>query len=420
MRPISPERCIGARDLTEPRLSPDGTMLVYAVGVAGSAALSLSMLDGTALRQLTSYPQLRAGRGLGGGGWCWLPDSTGVVFAAADGNLWLQPVPGGQVRRLTDNGPDRSAQAPAVSPDGGHVVYVIDQLSVWMQPVSGGVARRLDDGSADFCFDPVVSPDGTQVTWQAWNVPDMAWDHSRLQHCVLASGELHNDVPPGAVQQPGMLADGTRVCVRDDTGWNIVWLGDGPLVDEPFEHADPTWGLGQRTYAVSPDGREIAFTRNESGFGRLCVVDIESRQVREVARAVHGQLSWRGARLAALRTGARTPTQVVVYDTATWERTVVDVGPMSGWEREPLAEPELVEVPARDGATLFARLYRADGDAGSQRLLCWLHGGPTDQWQVTFNVRIAFWRSHGWNVLVPDHRGSSGHGREYQQAMRHR
>jgi dipeptidyl aminopeptidase/acylaminoacyl peptidase len=47
-----------------------------------------------------------------------------------------------------------------------------------------------------------------------------------------------------------------------------------------------------------------------------------------------------------------------------------------------------------------------------------LHGGPTDQWQVTFMPRVAYWRAQGWNVLVPDHRGSTGHGRAYQQALR--
>jgi dipeptidyl aminopeptidase/acylaminoacyl peptidase len=49
-----------------------------------------------------------------------------------------------------------------------------------------------------------------------------------------------------------------------------------------------------------------------------------------------------------------------------------------------------------------------------------VHGGPTDQWQVTFMPRVAYWRAQGWNVLVPDHRGSTGHGRAYQQALRGR
>jgi dipeptidyl aminopeptidase/acylaminoacyl peptidase len=83
-----------------------------------------------------------------------------------------------------------------------------------------------------------------------------------------------------------------------------------------------------------------------------------------------------------------------------------------------LAEPDLVEMAASDGSVVHGRLYRAD--TTTDHLLCWLHGGPTDQWQVTFMPRIAYWRSQGWNVLVPDHRGSSGHGRVYQQALRGR
>ena len=416
MTPISPERCIGGRDLTEPRLSPDATMLVYTAAAGGAAVMMLSMLDGTAPRQLSAHPQPRPARSLGGGCWCWTPDSDAVVYSGADGNLWLQPVPGGQVRRLTDHGPERTVQAPMVAPDGGGVVYALDQQEVWVQPLGEGPPRRIDDGSADFCFDPYLTPCGSGVLWQAWNIPDMAWDASRVQR-VSFNGEHRNESrPSGSVQQARVMPDGADICVRDDTGWNNVWLGEAPLVDEPFEHADPTWGLGQRSFAMSPDGSRVAFTRNEHGFGRLCVVDVATRDVDEVANGVHGQLSWQGSRLAALRTGARTPTQIVLYDTDTWTRVAIDVGPVSGWEVESLAEPELVEIDAADGAKLHARLYRADQP--TDRLLCWLHGGPTDQWQVTFMPRHAYWRSRGWNVLVPDHRGSTGHGRVYQQAMR--
>jgi dipeptidyl aminopeptidase/acylaminoacyl peptidase len=46
-----------------------------------------------------------------------------------------------------------------------------------------------------------------------------------------------------------------------------------------------------------------------------------------------------------------------------------------------------------------------------------VHGGPTDQWQVEFRARFAFWTERGWAVLVPDHRGSTGHGRDFRQAL---
>ena len=415
---IPVERCIVTRDLTEPRLSPDGRAIVYAMASGGSAALHIDMLDGSPPRQLTSYPPPRPGRGFGGGCWCWTVDGGAVVYAAIDGELWLQPVPTGSVRRLTHHGPERAAVAPAAVADGNRVVHVIDESEVWVTRLDDGSTKRLDDGSADFVFDPCPTPDGNGVAWQAWNVPDMPWDSSRVERLTLDGAGVEPWQPAGAVQQPRFVPDGTLICLCDERGWLNVWLDDSPLVEEPFEHGGPAWGMGQRSFVASPDGHRVAFTRNEAGFGRLCVVDLESRQVTEVARGVHGQLSWHGGRLAALRSGARTPTQVVVYDDTTWQRKVVAVGPLSGWEELPLAEPELVEVAAADGSGVHARLYRAD--ASSDRLLCWLHGGPTDQWQVTFMPRIAYWRAQGWNVLVPDHRGSTGHGRGYQQALRGR
>lgn len=416
MAPIPAERCIAGRDLTEPRLAPDGSAVVYAVSAAGSAALVWHPLDGSPERQLTAYPPPRPGRGLGGGCWCFLPAGDAVVYVGDDANLWLQPVPGGAVRRLTDHGPERATSAPAPSPDGRTIVYVVDQAEVWKVATDGTGATRLDAGSADFCLDPAVSPDGGTVVWMAWNVPDMPWDGARIERVSLADGARLDPVTgTGAVQQPRFAPDGTLCTVRDDTGWLNVWWGDAPLVGEPFEHAGPTWGPGQRSFAVSPDGRSVAFTRNERGFGRLCVVDRATGEVTEVARGVHGQLQWVGGHLVALRSGARTPTGVVRYSTDTWERDVVAVGPLSGWEAEVLVEPELVQATATDGTTIHARLYRAD--QLTTRLLTWLHGGPTDQWQVTFMPRLAYWRSRGWNVLVPDHRGSTGHGRAYQQAL---
>ena len=415
---IPVERCIVSRDLTEPRLSPDGRCIVYAMAAGGSAALLIDMLNGSPVRQLTAYPPPRPGRGLGGGCWCWGADGAAVIYVAVDGNLWLQPVPGGTVRRLTDHAPDRSAAAPAAVADGSRVVYVIDESELWAVRLDDGTTERLDDGSADFVFDPCPMPCSSGVVWHAWNWPDMPWDSSRIERMSFDRTTSDRFQPAGAVQQIRLMPDGTAVSLRDDHGWLNLWLDDSPLVEEPFEHGGPAWGLGQRSYAVSPEGRRIAYARNEGGFGRLCIFDLDSGSVREVGRGVHGQLSWNGGRVAALRSGARTPTQVVVYDDDAWERTVRAIGPLSGWEDLALAEPELIEIAAADRSVIHARLYRAD--ATTDRLLCWLHGGPTDQWQVTFMPRLAYWRAQGWNVVVPDHRGSTGHGRAYQQALRGR
>ncbi len=436
MEPIAAERCLGGSDLTEPRLAADGALLVYARSTDGVASLVVHRFDddvdvdvdvgvGVGVEgQLAVWPALRPGRGMGGGAWTFSADAQSLVYVAADGNLWQQAIHGGAAVSLTDHGPDRAASGPCVSGDGRYVVFVLDLAEVHVLDMPTGRTRRLDDGSADFCMDPFVDATGT-VRWMAWNVPNMAWDVSRVQYGSLDPLQLEAPTAsvadpaatPSCIQQPRVLPSGVPISVRDERGWLNVWIGDEPLVDEPFEHAGPSWGPGQRSYDWSPDGRFVAVARNEAGFGRLCIIDSATGQVREVARGVHGQLSWQGHRLSAMRTGARTPTQVVVYDTDTWEREIVAIGAASEWSADELVEPELVEIPVSDGA-LHARLYRAEESMG--RLIVWLHGGPTDQWTASFMPRFSYWLSRGWSILVPDHRGSTGHGRAYQQALRGR
>ncbi|MGD9704967.1 MAG: prolyl oligopeptidase family serine peptidase [Acidimicrobiia bacterium] len=457
---ITPEMSIAGRELGEPRLAPDGRSLAFTVSWGGRSAIVVVPVDGGPERLVTSEPQPRAGRGLGGGCYDWLPDGSGFVYAARDGGLWRQDVGGGPPGAIvgTEGDPDRTLQAPAVSPDGRRVAYAVDMAEIWSAPLdvasahgasahgaapAGDVAsshdvaqpheaaRRLSDG-ADFCTDPAWSPDGAVVAWHEWDCPNMAWDESRIVRVRLGANPVVELASAGVslhVQQPRFARDGALFHLSDATGWLTVHREDRPVLDEPHEHGDPTWGAGQRSFAVSSDGRRVAICRNESGFGRLVVVDLPTGATREIARAVHGQLSWVGDTIAAVRTGGRTPTQIVTYDVAhDFARRTIAVGPVLGFGQANLPEPELTEWQGDDGSTLFGRLYRgADAggaDAGADeadragRLLCWLHGGPTDQWQVTFLPRLAYWVQRGWSILVPDFRGSSGHGRAYQQAMR--
>jgi dipeptidyl aminopeptidase/acylaminoacyl peptidase len=231
------------------------------------------------------------------------------------------------------------------------------------------------------------------------------------------------------VQQPRFSPDGSHLAfLSDEHGWLNLWVADGdgkdvrPLLEEDLEHGGASWGLGQRSFAWSPDSASIAFTRNERGFGSLHVLDVSTGATNMLGRAEHGGLSWVGERVAAIRSGARTPTQIVVYEGGA--RTTVARGPVGGFEAADLVEPEAVEWPGDDGETVHGRLYRpAVASATGQDpppLLVWIKGGPTAQWAVMFIPRIAYFLERGWAVLVPDHRGSTGHGRAYAQAMRGR
>lgn len=423
MTPIPLTLIQAGRDLTEPTISPDGRWVAFVQRWNGASSINRVALEGGPEEIVSFGPQPVPGRGTGGGCFTWVAGSDGrisIVYCAADGELWRQD--GTQLERVTSHG--RSVRAPAVAvgdptEDRRHLVadilvYSIDEAEIWIFDLASGDGRRLDDGRHAFCFDPAISPDGRHVSWQGWSPPDMPWDGAQRVDLDLASGAIEVwRLDDAAVQQPRFTPRGERVHVHDGSGWMNVHVENQPIVSEECEQAGPTWGMGNRSYAVDPRGERVAFTRNEKGFGALCVADLAAGSVEQLGRGVHGHLSWAGDHVVALRSGARTPPQIVAYD-GSRSRSTIAVSQPASWPTEELPEPELVEATSSiDGLVVHARRYVA----GRGRMLVQVHGGPTDQWQVDWRPRIVYWWSRGWDVLVVDPRGTTGHGRRYQQAL---
>jgi dipeptidyl aminopeptidase/acylaminoacyl peptidase len=432
-RAIPIELVLSGREITEPRLSPDGSKVAFVHRSGASAAISVVAADACAPEQLVTFgPEPAPGRGLGGGCHAWLPTSTGHVYSAIDGELWQ--VEGSMLRQLTTM--ERTCRAPVVG--DRYVVYVVDEAEVWLTERATGRTQRLDDGRHEFCHDPAISPDGSVVSWLGWSPPHMPWDAAERVDADVADGRvvaLRAWLPPaGAVQQPRFAPDGTPTCVHDGTGWMNVALGErpggerpggehpagaDPIVTEPVEHGEPTWGMGQRSYDVDHDGT-VVVVRNVAGFGSLRRLrrrpDNSWDSAGDLAAGfvgTFGQVSAAAGRVCALRSGPTTPPEVVVID-CTGEARVVATSGVVGWNDVQLPEPRAVTT-THDGVVLHARHHPAAEAHG--RLLCFVHGGPTDQWSVSFRPRLAYWCSRGWDVLVVDPRGSTGHGREYQQAL---
>lgn len=410
-QPLSVENCLLTRDFLEPRLHPGRPGELAMVEVVAREARLVVMNLASGERRTVSEVPVRGGRLMWGGAHDWLAEGRGHVAVTTDGSLLV--IDGDDERVVS--GPDgRVVSSPTA--DDSRVLVTVDQAEVWCLDLADDSWSRVDDGTHEFVVDATWwrgSP-----LWVGWNPPHMPWDES---HLVTPSGVLMA-TPQRQAQQPRAFGD--RLGWIDDAGgWANVVLSDGRRAAEPFEHALPAWGERQRSWCFSPDGSRVAFVRNERGFGRLCTFDLVTGETVERAKAVHGQLSWTTDGLAAIRTGGKTPHQVVLYDAAnpkpdgTWPRRTLVVGPEFDFtDHRALVEPELVDATASDGTVIPSRLYRAPDAHGG--LLCWVHGGPTDQWTVTFEPRFAWWLDRGWSILVPDHRGSTGHGRAFTVALR--
>lgn len=425
---VSPAMVAAGRRLAEPQLAPSGGAVAFLSRGGGQTAIVVIPSGGGAEVTLAA-DSVSGAHPEGGGVFSWSGEDS-IVYVDRGGGIRRVRIGGGAAYVILDGA---DASCPAVSPDGMWIAYVSGERHVAVAANDPGLTApwplRLSSGTNDFAVDPGWSPDGRSLAWVEWDVPDMAWDSSRIMVAPLDGRDDPVAVAGGAgvaTQQPRFSPDGRHLgYLSDAEGWLNVWVADEdgknarPLVAETFEHGGPTWGPGQRSWAWSPDGSSIAFMRNEAGFGRLCVADVASGAARELGKAWHHGLTWRGETLACIRTGARTTPQIVAYNPADQgerPQTTLAYGGVS-FRKESLREPEVVHWSAEDGAEIHGRLYRPDDSGGPSPMLVWIHGGPTGQSLVSFDARVAYFVSRGWAVLHPDHRGSTGWGRAYTQAM---
>ena len=358
---------------------------------------------------------LSGGRGLSGGMHVWRPDGAELLACCRDGRV---------VRAVFEDGAHAHSRAlevpfgaswstPQYSRDGNRVALVADWTKLAVHNIAAAEWVTVHDAVDGYVMDAAWRRGA--ATCHAWSRPEMAWTSSSVR---------------GVTAEPGVAVQQPRASLHHDAfGWitdvngvaNVCIEGDGivnetVIIEDECEHGGPTWGPGQRTWCFNSDGTKVAYTRNESGFGSLWVYDRLTRERNMVARAVHGCLSWNGDTLAAIRSGARTPQQLVVHDVsdpANPVRTMAVSYADDRWKSE--FDDELVEPTVHVADGVPYRLYEPRTPNG--RLIAWVHGGPTDQWQVTWRPRFTYWLSRGYAIAVVDPRGSTGFGRAHQMAL---
>jgi len=200
------------------------------------------------------------------------PGGERVVYSAL-GFLWVKDLPNGTPRRLTTQS-DHFELYPRFSRDGREIVFVTwddaKQGSVRRIPATGGTETVLTPQPGQY-VEPAFSPDGRSVVYvkghggyltSPWNGMDTGvWR-------VAASGAAKPERLAKSGRQPQFGADGsavylTRVAEEKEAEWSskLVRLD---LADRK-ETVVATSEL-VTDYAVSPDGRWLAFEEGNHAF----------------------------------------------------------------------------------------------------------------------------------------------------------
>jgi dipeptidyl aminopeptidase/acylaminoacyl peptidase len=385
-----------SRSVSDPRWSPSGHALAWVESYDGRSDVLVLADDGPAL-------VVTADHGVGGG-YCWATDDQ-LVVAGADGTLAVVAATGGVERVLAREG---RAFAPTVSALG-EVAFGLereDACDVATVPLDGAQwPQRVSQ--ADYAWDPAWSHDGREIAWHEWTLPDMPWDASRI---VMrdADGKTRVVADAPACGQPRYSRDGRLAYIRESQ----LWVDDELLINERNEHAEPSWGPGQRSYAWSPDGSEIVWCRNEDGFGRLVIGAPGRRSARELSKGWHRGIDWGHAGITCVRSGAVTPPHVAVLAPNGSARRSVARGVVGGFPA--LVEPKAVSWKAGN-ATVHGLVSR--GADASRGLMVNVHGGPTSQSIADWLGRVQYFVERGWAVLQVNYRGSTGYGANYRRAL---
>lgn len=410
---------VSGRSVVDTQFVPVRNVLSYVVSDATSYVV-LVPLDGGAETPIYLEPSIRRS----GGCHSWLPDGSGFVYIATDGTLQLYSLDELSSRAVT-KWPD-SLSTVSVSPDGSHAVYVVDTHDVAVVSLHDGPQWpvRVSSG-ADFVFDPVWSPDSQWIAWHEWDVPDMPWDGGRI---AVRKADMSGPIltvaggPGVAVHQPRFSPDGSLLSyICDQDGWMNVWAVETEsfehrkhLVDENFEHNTPAWGPGMRTYAWV--GNEaIAYCRNDAGLGSLRLFHLTTSSSEHLAEGMFTNVTATLDHVAGISSGPKHAQRVDCVALAAKTVTTLGVTAPFGIEARAV-EPEVVEWQTSDGVTLHGRLYRTTTEPAPT--IVWLHGGPCGQSPAMFYARWNYFIERGWSIFVVDYRGSTGWGRDFQQAMR--
>jgi len=455
---------VGSRSDSMPRWSPDGRRVAFlsdraavlqaggggpragkaeAPKEGGTQVWLLPFADGGEARQLTDLP--RDVEGLD-----WSPDGTRLVVVSGAGTtrrdpeperdpgappkpdtrlidtlkyefngrgfvhdrfsrLWLVEVESGRVELLTRG--DHHDQGPRWSPDGRTVAFVSDRhrdadldwrSDIYLVSLDDRRLRQLSPGDGH----------------QAWGAP--AW--SADGRWVIAIGT--RDWTKGVLEQASVW----RFRVRDGEAEHLL---EGADLEAAAGVNSDLFGAGPALAHPTPDGRWVVFAAPVDGSHELWRVSVEDRRVERLTRDRHVLsrqdlvgLPRGGARIAAVRTSATQPPDVVVGDIPAGRlgATPVALSRVSDLMGDAWADIALVEPQERwhevDGRRIQGWFY-ASPKATKRRpapVVLEIHGGPATLygWALIWEWQVM--AANGMSVYACNPRGSQGYGQAFLTA----
>jgi dipeptidyl aminopeptidase/acylaminoacyl peptidase len=429
-RSLTIEKLYMTRQIGGSTWSPDGKQIAFISNMSGRNNLWLVSADGGFPTQLTVSDQRQTSP-------TWSPDGKWIAYQSDyDGDeLWdisLVSPKTGKVVNLTETR-EIAETKPTWSPEGRYLAYLvkpktsaayeIDVYDTIMREVKHITANTPQDKRN---VNPIWSKDGKYI---AYTQEQAKGTDSNVFIADVASAQSTLLTPHAGEQlyfADDVSPDGKRILLTSNAanGYDNVGLLDIPTKKVTWLTNDK-WEI--RAGEFSPDGKRITFTANIDGDEDIYLHEIGSGKSTSllIPKGVnspaggHSAFSPDGQHLLYYHNGPTAPGDLWVYHLASGKSQQITESLVGGVRSEDMVEPCLVHYPSRDGKwTISAFLYIPFNMArnGRNAAIVYIHGGPASQSMNSFNRFIQYAVNQGYMVLAPNYRGSTGYGKEFQQA----
>ena len=398
----------------------------------------------------------------------WSPNGRWISYVSdksGSPEIWLWSTYGGTDVQLTDLG--GRINSMSWSPDERWIAFAGDRYGnydIWKVEVATGRVQRLTTGKGYEVF-PTWTPDSEAIlyvrlddTWEHHDVIEIDPDGGGAR-TVLSDRDFFDYGAGATFGYPAVSPDGAQILFRSHrSGWINYWLAPRaggeprPIAAAEADQSGAVW---------SPDGNWIAYTENHNGHHDLRVVSPDGGKPRVLASpALEGAFGGRSAggvtsnpawspdsrSISYLMADLVTPQDLHVVSVEDGESRQLTRSRTAGDYQDWLIVPEKIHYESTDGYSIPAYLYRpregaggagaggapdglaggapdglAGGGAEAQTAsgapgLLWIHGGPTSQFNDTFQQHVQYFAQRGYVVLLPNIRGSSGYGKAFADA----